>query len=332
MSTRSVRPLVGYVGSRLGDAGALLAAGGVDAALFQDLESRMPHDQAVSLWAHGARLTGDADIGLHVAEASRPGAFGVLEYVARTSPTLGVGFDRLFRYHRVLHDVAETALERSSAHATLSHRLPMPGGAPRPISDFVLASWLRISRVITGVPWTPVAVRFPHARPADVSEYRRLFGASVTFGCERSELVAPVGVLDLPLLTADAALHPILEAQVSAMDRRLPAGENIVDSIRRVLADDLCDGEPTLEHISTRLHMSARTLHRRLVEQGTTFRSVLGDVRRELAERYLRERQLAIGEIGFLLGFSDASAFHRAFKRWTGLAPLAFRQASAAAR
>lgn len=112
------------------------------------------------------------------------------------------------------------------------------------------------------------------------------------------------------------------------MDRQLPTGENIVDSIRRVLADDLCDGEPSLDRISTRLHMSARTLHRRLVEQGTTFRHVLADVRRELAERYLRERQLAIGEIGFLLGFSDTSAFHRAFKRWTGQAPLAFRHAS----
>src|ERR1700730_9183413 len=105
VSTRSVRPVLGYFRSLGGDVGALLRAAGVDATLFEDAESRIPHDTAIALSAHVARLTGDADVGLHVAERIRPGMFGVIEYVARTSPTLGVGFDRLFRYHRVLHDV-----------------------------------------------------------------------------------------------------------------------------------------------------------------------------------------------------------------------------------
>jgi AraC-like DNA-binding protein len=75
---------------------------------------------------------------------------------------------------------------------------------------------------------------------------------------------------------------------------------------------------------AARFHMGARTLHRRLVDEGTTFRDVLTHVRRDLAERHLRERRLAIGEIGFLLGFSEPSAFHRAFKRWTGRPPHAY--------
>ena len=99
--------------------------------------------------------------------------------------------------------------------------------------------------------------------------------------------------------------------------------------LRRLVAEELCGGRPTLEHLATRLHMSGRTLHRRLGEEGTTFRRVVADVRRELAERHLREQRLAIGEIGFLLGFSEASVFHRAFKRWTGWRPLAYRDAHA---
>jgi AraC-like DNA-binding protein len=123
-------------------------------------------------------------------------------------------------------------------------------------------------------------------------------------------------------------LSSIVEAQASAMLEAAPAGEGAIDSIRRVLTDELCDGEPTLERVAKRLHMSGRTLHRRLKEQGASFRLVVGEVRLELARRYLRERQATIGEIAFLLGFSEPSAFHRAFKRWTGHSPAAFRRRS----
>ena len=114
------------------------------------------------------------------------------------------------------------------------------------------------------------------------------------------------------------------------MLQKLPKGEALTDAVRRLLVGELCDGEPSLEQIAPRLHMSPRTLHRRLEEEGTSFRQVLAEVRRELAARHLSERRLAIGEIAFLLGFSEPSAFHRAFKRWTGHAPLAYRQMSPA--
>ena len=105
--------------------------------------------------------------------------------------------------------------------------------------------------------------------------------------------------------------------------------ESTADTVRRVLAGELSEGEPTLEHLSKRLHMSARTLHRRLAAEGTTFRSVVTTLRMELADRALREPDLPIGEIAFRLGFSEPSAFHRAFKRWTGWQPLAYRRVHA---
>jgi YesN/AraC family two-component response regulator len=113
---------------------------------------------------------------------------------------------------------------------------------------------------------------------------------------------------------------------------RTPTGvETTTERLRRLVKEELCGGNPTLEHLAARLHMSARTLHRRLGEEGTSFRRVVKELRRELAERHLRERRLAIGEIGFLLGFSEVSAFHRAFKRWTGWPPFAYRRARARA-
>ena len=111
---------------------------------------------------------------------------------------------------------------------------------------------------------------------------------------------------------------------MAALDK-LPKGAATTDAVRHHLAVELSKGAPTLKEIAPRLRMSSRTLHRRLEEERTSYRDILNEVRRELATRHLQERHLAIGEIAFMLGFSEPSAFHRAFKRWTGRAPLDYR-------
>ncbi len=329
VSVRSVRPVLGYLASQGYDTGKLLDDVGLDAATFNDADARIPHIAAVAVWDAARDVTGDATIGIHAAEAIRPGIFGALEYALRTSPTLGRGIERLCRYHLVYHDVAEVALDVSGEYATLSHRLPLPGGAPRSVAEFILTGWLVVARQATGNACAPVEVRFPFAEPADTSEHQRVFRAPLRFDRDHSALVWPRQTLDLLMLGADAMLQPIVEGQVRALLQQLPGGESATDAVRRSLAQELCDGEPTLERVAARLHMSARTLHRRLEDEGVTFRRVLADARRELAERHLSDSRLAVGEIAFLLGFSEPSAFRRAFKRWTGQQPAAFRQAHA---
>jgi AraC-like DNA-binding protein len=127
------------------------------------------------------------------------------------------------------------------------------------------------------------------------------------------------------LLKGDPVLQAIVEAQVVALLAKLPTAEATSDAVRRFLAEELSNGQPRLEQLAPRLHMGGRTLHRRLAQEGTTFRRVLSEVRRELAVRHLAESGLAIGEIAFLLRFSEVSAFHRAFKQWIGRAPHAYR-------
>jgi AraC-like DNA-binding protein len=331
VSVRSVRPVLGYLAGRGYDTATMLRDVGVDPAELNNSEARIPHASAVALWDTAKQLTGDACIGIHVAEAIRPGIFGALEYALRTSATLGKGVARLCRYHLVYHDVAEVALTIRGEHAILSHRLPLPGGAPRAIAEFILTGWLVVARQATGSECVPAEVRFPFPEPADTSDHQRVFRAPLCFNHERSELVWPKHVLDLPMLAADSMLQPIVEGQVRAALQNLPSGESAIDAVRGVLSQELCDGEPTLERVATRLHMSVRTLHRRLEDEGASFRRVLADARLELAERHLSDSRLAVGEIAFLLGFSEPSAFRRAFKRWTGLHPAAFRLARSGA-
>jgi AraC-like DNA-binding protein len=325
ISFGSVRPVLAYLAMRGQDANSLLRGLDLDSSLLRDPEARLPHKAAIRLWQACADLTKDPNLGLHIAEAIRPGEFGALEYALRTSANLGEAFRRLSRYHRLLHDAAQVELEVNRDHAILSHRLPLPGGAPRQVSEFILAAWLLTSRQATGADCTPLQVCFPHAVPEDTVEHYRVFGCSMKFGHRRSELVFARKILDLPLLKADPILQGIIEAQVAVLLAKLPKAEAIMDSLRRLLAEDLSNGEASLESLAPRLHMSARTLHRRLEQEGTNFRRVLAEVRHELAVQHLLERRMAIGEIAFLLGFSEVSAFHRAFKRWTGCTPREYR-------
>ncbi len=325
LSFHSVRPVLMYTTARGYDVNALLREQGLDPILLHDPEARLPHTAAIRLWQAARELTNDKDLGLHVAESIQPGQFGAVEYAVRTSANLEAAFTRLCRYHRLLHDAALVQLEIGRDCAILSHRLPLPGGAPRPVSEFILAAWLLISRQATGEDCTPVRVCFPHAAPVDTSEHNRVFGCPLKFGQSRSELVFTRRTLALPLLKADPILQSIVEAQVLTLLAKLPKAEPTADTVRRFLAQELSNGQPKLEQLASQLHMSARTLHRRLEQEGTSFRRVLTDVRHELAVRHLIERRLAIGEIAFLLGFSEVSAFHRAFRHWTGQAPHAYR-------
>jgi AraC-like DNA-binding protein len=325
LSFRSVRPVLMYTSARGYDVNALLRAQGVDPILLHDPDARLPHTVAIRLWQAAAELTNDKDLGLHVAEAIQPGQFGALDYTVRTSANVEAAFTRLCRYHRLLHDAALVELEIGRDSAILSHRVPLPGGVPRPVSEFILAAWLLTARQVTGEACTPVRVCFPHAAPVDITEHHRLFGCPLKFGHSRSELVFTRRTLELPLLKADPLLQSIVEAQVLILLAKLPKAEPTADTVRRFLAEELSNGQPKLEQLASQLHMSARTLHRRLEQEGTNFRRVLTEVRHELAVRHLIERRLAIGEIAYLLGFSEASAFHRAFRHWTGHAPHAYR-------
>ena len=179
----------------------------------------------------------------------------------RTSETLGIDLQRLCRYHRFLHDAAEVNLAVDGGRVILSHRLPAPGLLPRAVSEYIVATWLLTTRNSTAVNWIPLQVRFSHPIPESIAEHQRIFACGIDFGHDRNELVFSRELLDIPNIKADAPLQAILEAQVVAVLEKLPRGEATTDAVRRHIADELSDGEPRIERIAPRLHMSTRTLH-----------------------------------------------------------------------
>jgi AraC-like DNA-binding protein len=151
----------------------------------------------------------------------------------------------------------------------------------------------------------------------------------VRFDQPRTGLVFDSKVMDLPIHTADSDLRRILERYCREILGRRPAVQNLTYQVRELIANLLTTGEPTIDTVAREMRMSSRTLERRLSAEGLSYRRILDDIRRQLAERYLGDERLGLSQITYLLGYSEPTAFNRAFRRWTGVTPTQYRKSAA---
>jgi AraC-like DNA-binding protein len=303
-----------------------LAAIGIDDAMLDDPDSRVPTSVAMELLARSVEQTGDSNLGLHLAERAQLGSFDVHFFAMASSPTLGAAYERLCRYQRLIHDTSRVELEIGRDRAVLRHRLAGGAAAPRQTAEFLLAAWVRAGRVITGIDWAPAEVHFVHPAPSNSTDHARFFRVRVHFAMHENALVLSPRLLETPCARADPALAAVLDRYAADRLEQMPRSNGIADRVRSVLDDELRGGEPTASRLAARLKMSVRSLNRLLAAENTSYYELLDGLRRDLAERHLADQHMSISEVGFLLGFSELSSFHRAFKRWTGRTPSQFRQ------
>lgn len=188
-----------------------------------------------------------------------------------------------------------------------------------------LAAAVALGRSITQVAWSPIAVSFRHPEPAETGEHRRIFGCQPNFGAGMNAIVLDRDLLQLPIVKADPGLCAVLDRHAEELLARYPRQDLLINRVRSALRDEMNGGDPSLERIAAQLGMSGRTLQRRLRDLHTSHQELLDQMRRDLAVRYMQEPEMAICEIAYLLGFSERSVLHRAFKRWTGKTPSEFR-------
>ncbi|NBD08798.1 AraC family transcriptional regulator [Corallococcus silvisoli] len=313
---------------------ALQAATGFDPKSAEDPDARIPLEVENALWSEAERLSGDAQFGLHAAEGLRPGTFDVLDYAIRSAPTVRASLERLARYNRIVHDAAAFTLSNKGDVMRVEHAFQVAGMAPcRHASEFTLASIIAVGRQLAGVSVRARKVEFIHLEPTSTLEHERLFGVRPSFSARVNALELDHGVLEHPVLAADPSLSQVMERFAELLLASRPVGpESTLSQVRRLLAAALPEGATTLADISARLRMSERSLQRRLAQEGTSFDGLLDDLRRELASRHLADPRIAIAEVAYLLGYSEPSAFHRAFRRWTGMTPSEARGQSDALR
>ena len=327
ISVLLVRPLVAALGSaRLP---AFWSATDLTAQLVGDDDARITAAQFCVAWAEAIRITGNGELALAIAGELPVGSFGIVEYVCRAAPNLGEALRQWVRYLNLLDDAVEVALAIEDDRACV--RVTRESEAPAPAShELCFALLARQARQLATTPLRVARVELAHPCAGDPARYRAWFDAPVVFGAPVTQLVFPATALAASLVSADPSLLAILARAAGELARRGVEPPTIAAQVARILRDELRHDHGTIEHAAKRLGLTARSLQRRLKEEGTSFQAVREQVRQELARRYLDER-LSIAEISFLLGFSEPSAFFRAFKRWTGTTPIQARRRAAPA-
>lgn len=307
---------------------ALLGAAELSPEDLLDPDARLPIASELRLWREAVRLSGDDDLGLHLAEGAQVGDFGGLGFAVRSSKTLVAGYERVIRFLHLVNGEVGLRLFVEGERVRLEHLPPSEARPPRQAVECLLGMLVMIGKRNLGDAFFTQAVHFRHAPPARIDTHRRVFGGTLRFAQPRDELILDRQLLAQPLPQAEPELAELLDRHLSQLISALPQGPGFLDRVRSCVAQELRHGEPGLQDVAQRLHMSGRSLQRRLQQEGTTLQELLAGVRRDLAVRHLHDAQESIAEIAFLLGFSEVSTFHRAFKRWTGLTPSAYRRRS----
>ena len=307
----------------------LCGEAGVDLRTLEDVDNLISFADFMRLYQCGVSLTGDDAFGLHVGERDSPKLYGILGYVTINSRNVGEALNRLVRFQQIRSNAYKFSVEVSGASVHLSYFYltnEFSRQQRRHEAEETLCSIMQFARTITGIEWSPREVHFEHERPANVSEHERIFRAPVRFRKAVTKLIFDSSVLNMPIVTADLTLGSLLERQAEELLAKSASEEKTFTSrVRELIRKNLSGGKIRMEAFGRELGVSSRTLQRQLSEEGTSFQKLLEETQCEVSKIYLEQPEIAICEISYLLGFSQASAFHRAFRRWTGLTPKEFR-------
>lgn len=309
------------------DSRDLLRRAGIAPAQLEDANARIPLSASRALWQAAVAATGDPAFGLRVARHVRQTTFHALGYSLVASSSLEEAFLRIARYFRVVTNAGAIGFEARGEDfvCTLS---AVADGQPPPYEalDALSLVIVRLCRALAGRDFAPLEICLQRPLPADSEPYRAAFRCPLEFSAAVTALHLDGASLRRRLPTANAQLAQ-LHDQISARTLRELGEARLVGRVRAALVEKLPRGEPSQAEIARELHLSLRSLQRRLNAEGTHFKAVLNQARHDLALSYLADPAHSISDIAYLLGFADVSSFTRAFRRWTGEAPRARRQA-----
>lgn len=301
---------------------------GIAADQIDDPDKRIPEPNILKLYDLLANQVPDPDLGLELGTRIDIRQAGVLGYAIMNSPTLGSAMRRLARFSRLLSTRFDTELEEGREVWRLVGRQPPPRPGFRPPTDDADSALVTGLRQITGRQIDPVEVCLPYTRPREILRLRSVFRCDLVFEPSRSYLTFRAADMSLPILNAEAKLAEYLDRLAEIELAALPRSDTYARRVGRSAWRQLSEGQPTVADVAREIGVSSRTLQRRLREEGTSFAQVIDDLRRQMAPALLRDENLAVYEIAYLLGYADPSAFFRAFKRWHGRSPADYRDSA----
>jgi len=306
------------------DPSEILLEAGLDRTLFDDSDNLIPLSGLGRLLAICVARTSCEEFGLLVGQRAGLHSLRLAGLLARYAPDVGTSLQRLAEYMH-LHHGGTLSVERSAAGtATLSYDIHQPNvPSTDQIGDGTLAVLFNILRELCGPDWRPIEVHLSRGRPGNLEPYEALFRAPLRFGTGPNAIVFSSVWLGRRLPELDAELQRLIKRQLDEIEAR--HGDSFPDQVRSVLRAALLTQHASADEVAALFSMHSRTLNRRLRKFDTSFRDLVDEVRYEISRQILNGTWLDVAEIASALGYADASAFTRAFRRWSGTTPGAWR-------
>jgi AraC-like DNA-binding protein len=319
---------ISHIPDVLRDLGAnpaeVLTAAGLDPALFDDPDTPIGFRTASHLFQVCTDVTGCPHFGLLKGRKSGLDVLGLIGLLVRYSPDVETALHNLARFMHLHIRGAVITISVEGNLATLAYEIYALGAeATDQVADAAVATMFNIMTELCGPRWKPIEVRFEHRRPSNLAPFHHFFQAPLQFNMQENSLVFAASWLSRPLPTANAELKRLLRRKVEELEAQYQ--DDFPGQVRCILRTALPAGHGSAEQVAALLSMHSRTLHRHLAAFDTNFRALADECRYEIAQQMLRDTDRDVGDIAYLLGYADKSAFARAFRRWSDSSPRNWR-------
>jgi AraC-like DNA-binding protein len=322
-----VLPLLEFLGNEGFDLEAILERVGIPHSALADTQTRFPKRRFQALWQVASEATGDPAIALRVSAMVKANTLGIIGYLTLASESRRNAFELVKGLTPLLWEDVECDLESGAEVAFIRCRTGSSPQASHFTTEYAVGLTVTMSRVLGAGRSDPLEARFSYPAPAYADEYERILRLPIRFDAGEDGVLFPISMMDSLNPSADAALRQLLERYAADQLAKIPTSARFPQRVRACILSMLPLGGLTADTVAAQFAMSSRTLRRRLQEEATSYQEILDDVRAELARHYLGKEKRGIDEVAFLVGFSDPSAFTKAFRRWTRQTPADFVRA-----
>ncbi|MGJ7031315.1 AraC family transcriptional regulator ligand-binding domain-containing protein [Niabella hirudinis] len=301
---------------------------GISPEEISNSENMVEWEKAALIWVPLLKLSGNPLIGLHVGMSTTTLLHGMVGFLVQSCKDIDQSIQVLCRYGSIASPMVEyryTVNDAATLEITQNKMWLMKYPEPaRHANDFLFAAILNTCSTLSGKHIVPLRIELAYAM-REISTYRKFFGCDVLFNKEANRIVLNKNDISTPLLTSDQSMFQLFNA-IMADKQALLATNSMTENLKHILFMQFKGRIPTIEEAATALNITPRHLQRRLLQEQTSFRAIAGTIRKEIALQLMQNPSIKISEISDILGYSDLTAFRKAFKSWTKSAPRALRK------
>ncbi|CAN5335896.1 AraC family transcriptional regulator [soil metagenome] len=311
--------------SRGADMAELCKKTGIDMSQLNDSEKKLDFLPAYQVWEHAVRLSGDKMLGLHLGEFTNPSILGLVGHLMQSSPDLKAAFENVCRYGEIATDMFRYSIRKKDDHYIIQFEpatvwIRQSPDSARQAVEQAMAGTLNVFYLLSGDEIYPVQSTFHYKRSMPLAEYERVFRSQLLFNSEANQLIFEYHQLEKTVLSYDRSLYKIFDKMLS--EKGTPRlNERFSLRLKHVVLSEFSGQVPSIGVLAAHLGLTTRSLQRKLEAESTTFRKVTANIKKDLAGQFLSNQEMKVGYVAKVLGYSEASAFRRAFKSWTNSSP-----------